>query len=340
MVKDLHFVIANVTSNSGKALRRWEKVQIALKHLESSSSRVNQFEFEVIETRSIAEGKAAVDRAIELNAKSIIAAGGDGTINAVLNALMDPDTDRPKLDCALGAIGLGSSNDFQKPFNERLDLAGFPSKINSEDTSAVDVGKASYIDISGVTHNQYFILNSSVGFIAKGNAFFNTKNKLLMALKRVHVETAIIYTAMVNLIKFKPIEVALSLDGQDPEMLTAVNISILKKRHVAGGMSYDTPIVSDDGMFDVNVFTEMNQFEFLKSVFNLYQGKFLGQAKTKHWRASEVTIKRANRKSNNVSYLSTAAPLTAPFHLELDGEVQLVREVKYSVIPKAIKLCG
>ena len=63
----------------------------------------------------MAPGSATSRAALARGTRVFIAAGGDGTAHALLNALVDAPG-RPPLDAlALGAVGLGSSNDLHKP---------------------------------------------------------------------------------------------------------------------------------------------------------------------------------------------------------------------------------
>lgn len=309
-----NFIIANTAANGGNAAKRWRAVQAALQR--------SGFDFQSGESQTLEQGKAVLEQALESGAECIIAAGGDGTLNAVLNELIDSQTDTLKSDVILGAIGLGSSNDFQKPFEEGQNLAGCPSRIAKDRARHVDIGKAVYIDEFDKEQTSYFLLNGSVGFVAEGNAFFNTSDAVSF-LKRFHVEVAIIYTALANLMQFEPIKVKLKVDDDFEKELKLASVSVLNKRHLAGGMYYDTPVEMDDGFFDINFWGDMNRAEIFKTLVNLYQGKFLGKPKTDHMRGKHVEIVPAK-----------------PSHLELDGEVRLIKRAELSVLPKFIRLCG
>src|SRR5437016_2873987 len=57
----------------------------------------------------------AVSSAVHNGERSFVAAGGDGTVNALLNAIVACENRPPLEEFTLGAVGLGSSNDFHKP---------------------------------------------------------------------------------------------------------------------------------------------------------------------------------------------------------------------------------
>ena len=164
----------------------------------------------------------------------IVAAGGDGTVNGVLNAILTNGA------VALGAIGLGSSNDFHKPFAPEKCVDGVPVRVDPRTRCARDVGKATLIEPGGATRIRYFVLNASVGVVAQGNAFFNTPDRTVRALKKTSVELAIAYAALVSISRFTPIELHVSLDDRPFRPMRLTAMGILKRIHFAGGMRYDT----------------------------------------------------------------------------------------------------
>lgn len=94
-----------------------------------------------------------IDDAIAKGVETIIAGGGDGTINAVSSTLMRfPEEQRP----AIGILPLGTANDF-------ANSANIPQDIPSALALAVK-GKAFAIDIARVNHDAYFMNMATGGF--------------------------------------------------------------------------------------------------------------------------------------------------------------------------------
>ena len=77
----------------------------------------------------------------------VVAAGGDGTINAVAAAIVDADK-------ALGVLPFGTMNHFAKDLNIPLDFDGAIETIVAGHVTRVDVG-----DVNG----RIFVNNSSLG---------------------------------------------------------------------------------------------------------------------------------------------------------------------------------
>jgi diacylglycerol kinase family enzyme len=86
-------------------------------------------------------------RAVRGEAATIVAGGGDGTINAVASTLIDTDK-------TLGILPLGTLNHFAKDLKIPLDLEGAVRTIVAGNTAHVDVGEV---------NGRIFLNNSSLG---------------------------------------------------------------------------------------------------------------------------------------------------------------------------------
>jgi YegS/Rv2252/BmrU family lipid kinase len=86
-------------------------------------------------------------RAVHSDAATVVAGGGDGTINAVASALIDSEK-------TLGVLPLGTLNHFAKDLKIPLDLEGAARTIIANHTVQVDVGEV---------NRQIFLNNSSLG---------------------------------------------------------------------------------------------------------------------------------------------------------------------------------
>jgi diacylglycerol kinase (ATP) len=116
--------------------------------------------------------------AINENADIIIAAGGDGTLNEVINGIMlaSPEQ-REKVIIALFPQGTG--NDFAR-------TAGVPKTVNElaksildEKYGKIDIGLASFQSADGKNHSRYFDNITEIGVGAKTVEIVNKSKKKL-----------------------------------------------------------------------------------------------------------------------------------------------------------------
>jgi lipid kinase YegS len=107
--------------------------------------------------RCASPGKKAMPNAMwqkpSLGVETVIAGGGDGTINEVASALVHSESDNPPV---LGILPLGTANDFATS-------AGIPEPLDKALQLAI-VGKAVPIDIAEVNDKTCFINMATGGF--------------------------------------------------------------------------------------------------------------------------------------------------------------------------------
>ena len=121
------------------------------------------------------------------DAYGIVVAGGDGTINRVVNAMMKNNIKVP-----LGVIPAGTANDFANHINMPASYIQCIDRILEGKIEPVDVGLA---------NNNYFINVCSAGVCT------NTSQKTDKNLKNMFGKLAYFFTGIVEFFKFKPFEV-------------------------------------------------------------------------------------------------------------------------------------
>ena len=245
-----------------------------------------------------------------------ISAGGDGSVNALLNALLGGGIKLNGKRIAIGAIALGSSNDFCKPvLHTILDT---PVRLGVNGTSLQDVGCIRFKDEKGIWQTTYFIVNASVGVTAEANLLFNQKDFFLSITKERFVNLAIVYAAVRTILAYKNIPISMRFDQREYVGKTA-NVAILKNPNVSGSFRYDQQILPQDGFLGLNYCGDISRFQLLKTLIGLGRGEF---------------IRRGSGSSEFVKNITIHSEV--PIALETDGEVRLTEAMNFSVLPSSI----
>ncbi|MCU6670199.1 lipid kinase YegS [Enterobacteriaceae bacterium H4N4] len=185
------------------------------------------------------KGDAAryIDEAHALGVETVIAGGGDGTINEVATALIAlPDAQRP----ALGILPLGTANDFATS-------AGIPEALDKALQLAI-VGKATAIDIARVNDKTCFINMATGGFGTRITS--ETPEKLKAALGGV----SYLIHGLVRLDTLKPDQCEIT--GEDFHWQgNALVIGIGNGRQAGGGQQLCPDALINDGQLQVRIIT-------------------------------------------------------------------------------------
>lgn len=122
---------------------------------------LNDFNIEVFETRAQKDGVDLAARAVEKGFDVIVAAGGDGTLNEVVNGMLAGNEHRTDLP-ALGLIPLGSGNDFARTVKITAEVRHLRNLIESLMPRHIDVGRINFTESAHLSP-RYFVNIADVG---------------------------------------------------------------------------------------------------------------------------------------------------------------------------------
>ena len=182
------------------------------------------------------EGDAArlADEAGANGYELVLAAGGDGTLNEVINGLA-PHIDKLQV----GLIPLGTGNDFAKMLN-------LPDKVE-DCIQVLKRGDTRAIDLVRVTSDRvrYFLNVSAGGFSGTVN------DKMTPEIKARWGPLAYLRCAAEALPELRAYHTEITLDNATPLALDLYNVVIANGRYVAGGTLIAPEASIDDGLLDL-----------------------------------------------------------------------------------------
>jgi diacylglycerol kinase (ATP) len=270
------------------------------------------FDARVVETETNGNDRQ-IRAALGEGIRTFIAAGGDGTVNAVIDALVRLRGPIALDELTLGAVGLGSSNDAHKPV--KLQIAGIPLRIDALQAAPRDVGVARWDG-----GERAFLVSASVGVTAAANALFNREDDVLRFLKRWWIGGAILWAAVRTIATWRNLSATLAVH-ETSSTIALTHLGVAKSPWLAGGLHYDTPVES--GRFAVNLCEGMSRLRTINTLAALARGRFIGLPGTRSWSAARASV-----------------VLDQACDLELDGEIFRASRVSFELLPERIRLCG
>ncbi len=227
------FILLNPHAAKGKALVRKKEIM--------SLFSKGGFEATVVMTE---KGIGASDLAYQATVQgwsTIIAAGGDGTVNEVVDGILRAVADKQIPAPSLGVLPVGRGNDFAWGMGIPRDLTKASELIIGGRTRTIDAG----ITYGGhYPQGRYFINGQGMGFEPLVN---------FIASDFKHVSGTLSY--VLALIKIliahpEPFRVELTLDGKT-EQLETQQLSICNGRRMGSAFIMGPDALFDDGLFDV-----------------------------------------------------------------------------------------
>ena len=253
--------------------------------------------------------------------KKLVIAGGDGTINSVIDLLMNLSFDQ-RNEVKIGGIGLGSANDFFKPNGIEGSMNGIPILMDFDSVRPHNIVHLRLFNIDNGWRDRYVSVNAGIGIVAKGNDLFNRNTAMMRVLKRISMLLAVNYCGIRTLFSDRPVRYDMAMDGKKNSMLLS-NLSIVMNPHHSGIFKYDTPVSPYSDHFCLNVIGSMPMARKMRTFIRFQKGEFTRLKGASWW------------KVRNIKIVSDKTQL-----IEIDGEVDHFTKLEAELIKGAFMVCS
>jgi diacylglycerol kinase (ATP) len=271
MASSKHIIILNPIAGKGKAAERIPEIERLFKERGIDYDlRVTQGVWHAAELARDS-GRAGYD--------AVVAAGGDGTVNEVINGLMLAEERGERLP-AMAVLSVGRGNDFAYGADVPPDLVSCVDVIASKATRPMDVGKVTGGDYP---MGRYFGNGIGVGF--------DTIVGLEAAkLKRVHGFMAYVIGAARTFVMYPEAPlVRLEADGETLE-LASHQISIMNGKRMGGTFFMAPDSVNYDGLFDLCMAERLTRREMIGLIARYTKGTQAKSRKIRTGRSARYAI--------------------------------------------------
>lgn len=290
--------IANPSSRSGRGKRLWPGWRQGL--------RDEGMSFSWHETASASDCLEVAD----CGDKSVVAVGGDGTINLVLNGMLRS----PRSHQAMGVLYSGTSPDFCRFHNIPVEPEKALCTLLRHTVRHVDLARIR-LRAGGEEIEALFASSCNIGFGADTARFANHWRKYLGDI------CGTLWGLVIAMLRHKPFACSLQLDGEKHTFTDANHIVILKNPYIASGLRLDCSLRPDDGFLLLVVIRGRSRWGLWKLLPALYRGTLL---------KTEGVFSRICRQAS--IYCDSA------LEVEYDGDPQGFTPVNVSVVPGILPL--
>ncbi len=230
----------------------------------------------------------------------IVAAGGDGTINEVINGM-------GASGATLGVLPLGTVNVFAQELGIPRHVEAAWAVIENRRTRTIDLARA---ESNGVA--RYFMQLAGVGFDARAVRAASWE------LKKKIGPLSYIWAGLKTLSETHP-RVEVSANGNSS--VGGVAVLVGNGRFYGGRFALFPKARMDDGLLDVCVFEKCGYLDVLRYGHGILRGAHIDLGGVKYFQAERLVC---------------TAPSATPF--ELDGEDAGDAPVTFSVVPRALRV--
>jgi len=233
----------------------------------------------------------------------IIAAGGDGTLNEVVNGIGENFEDG-----RVGLIPLGTGNDFARSIGVPTDLEKAIDLILAGTTRAVDLVRVTSDEL------RYFVNVSAGGFSGL------VDEKLTPEMKKTWGPLAYLRSAAAAWPELRAYRTTLAFDDDESLMLELYNVVVANGRYVAGGTLIAPEAAIDDGLLDVVLIPKRPAPELAVAMAQVALGTHLSSKTIVFRRAAKLTV---NSKPG--------------MWFNVDGELVGNEPARFEIVPRALR---
>lgn len=272
--------------------------------------RAGRLDYRIEETRGPGDATRLAREALDAGDRFVVAVGGDGTINEVVNGMFDREGPIAE-DAVLGVVAAGSGSDFVRTF-------GLPDRVTTgarhllgEQTYPIDVARIAYRG-GGEERSRYFVNAAQVGL---GAQVVRRAARLPRSLGRGRFFLGF----WRSVIGYRVSDLHVRADRREFRG-RAHSVVIANGQFLGGGMRISPRSYPGDGRLDVQISTgpKSQTFTILPK---LYRGEHLPDPDIREMVGAEIVVESER-----------------PIPVEADGEPLGETPVRVTVLKEALRL--
>jgi YegS/Rv2252/BmrU family lipid kinase len=269
----------------------------------------DKFQTKVFETSYFQHAIFLAERIANEGFTHIIACGGDGTLNEVLNGIIKSGNKNIKL----GLLPRGSGNDFIKTIQSPKLLSEIKMLITQNTSKKIDIGFAEFVSKEGQEQYQFFINITDVGI---GGVIAQQ----LFESKKIFGSTITYqYFIIKNLLSYKPKVIKVKGDNFTYSG-KIMNFCAANAKYFGSGLGVAPDANLSDGVLNAIALGDVGLIDYFKNFLNLKRCKPLNHPAIEYFTTKEL-------------YFESETP---NMPIDMDGEFIGFLPMKISVKPHFI----
>lgn len=309
-------VVLNSSSGRGKAGRIWPELGQILK------ARYGDYQLQT--TRGPGDATGLAREALRQGADWILAVGGDGTLNEVLNGFFETNGELINPAAQLSVLMVGTGGDFKRSLGLSRDPQQALEQILERPARRLDIGRIELSAADGQPLRRYFINIASFGM---GGDVSTRLNQSRLAA-RLGGKAGFLLSTLETIVQFRgqPVRILLDSEQGELELKTRIyQVAVANGRYHGGGMHVAPHAQLEDGLFEVIILPDCGLSHSLRSFGKVYSGR--------HLTDPQIYCLQAQRL--------VAEPLgPEPVLLEVDGETPGRLPARFEILPQYLNFKG
>lgn len=245
--------------------------------------------------------------------ETVVAVGGDGTINEVLDGVMQAGN----ADLRMGVLYSGTSPDFCRFHGIPIEPTQAMTALLAGVMHRVDVARISYQKVEGERCLSHFGCSCNIGLGADIARFANRWRRYIGDVPGT--AASLLRALWLN----KCVDLELVVDGEEMCLPRVNNLSVLKNPYLASGLRLQVDVQRDDGALFLVAISGRSRSGMLRAIPTFYSGSIAA--------APGVLVRKCHTVQVRASHVC---------EIEFDGDPRGLLPVTIEVQTKALALIG
>lgn len=247
----------------------------------------------------------------------IIAIGGDGTLNEVINGFFNKDGNAINANASIAIVPSGTGSDFIRGIGRKQALKEAVTFALFGEAKPTDVGVVEAQDANGLKVKRFFLNVSSMGL--SGLVAGNMKT----VTRKFGAKVAYFLSTLQAIRTLKAPTILLTAPDLNLTLENCSLISLANGQYFGSGMKIAPDAKLDDGKLDLITIQDLGAMFFLRHGFRVYNGTHPILSNVHTYKLDDVLVQSLSKE---------------PVYVEVDGELFAELPARYSVRKHAVNI--
>jgi diacylglycerol kinase (ATP) len=268
------------------------------------------------ETMHARHAEALTELALSEDCDFLIAVGGDGTVNEMVNGYLRSGG-AAKHSTVLGVLPYGTGNDFARGIGIERNIDQLWKLVKQNKPRMIDAGSMQFHLRDGSVNTRYF---DNIADLGIGADVVVRVNGVHLRKKILGGRLTFFLSILITFFTYRHKKIRVSWEGFSWEG-SVLSMVVANGRYFGSGLGIAPDAKLEDGLFEVVIFANMNIVDYLKNY-------------SKVRRSEKVIHPEASYHQTNQLRVDPSGGLTI---VEADGEIEGQAPVSYTCLPGALK---
>lgn len=295
-------LIVNPSAGCGSTGRKWKRIHEYL--IQSGLS------FDFVHTQGRGHAMELAKEAALGGYEMVVAVGGDGTLNEIVNGLLDSGNAK---DITLGVLNTGTGCDFARFLGISRDYRQACLHLVNPQKVRADVGVVE-CQKEGQPIRRYFISAAGMGLDGE------VVETAVKGPRVIHGNLPYFFGILQSLGTYRNKDIRIQLDDS-VEDVRICSVIVANGGFYAGGMHIAPDANLQDGLFEVMILGDVGKLELIQVFPSAYRGAHVTHPKVRIEKAAQVIIESSER-----------------IMVQADGELVGEGPATFRIVPSALNI--